>query len=60
MPYTTPEMVDDFKAVGGIILLATSFRMIKVKMFPVADMIPAMVLAMPISHIWTTYIMPLL
>ena len=60
MPYTTPEMVDDFKAVGGIILLATSFRMIKVKMFPVADMIPAMVLAMPISYIWTTYIMPLL
>ena len=60
MPYTTPEMVDDFKAVGGIILLATSFRMIKVKMFPVADMIPAMILAMPISHIWTTYIMPML
>lgn len=60
MPYTTPEMVDDFKAVGGIILLATSFRMIKVKMFPVADMIPAMILVMPISHIWTAYIMPLL
>lgn len=60
IPYTTPAMIDDFKAVGGIILLATSFRMIKVKMFPVADMIPAMILVMPISYIWTTYIMPML
>lgn len=58
-PLTTQEMINDFKAVGGVLLLATGFRMIKVKMFPTADMIPAMVIAMPVTFIWTTYIMPL-
>lgn len=26
--------------------------------FPIADMIPAMVLVMPLSHLWVTYVMP--
>ena len=59
-PLTTPDMIDDFKAVGGIIMLATGFRMIKVKMFPTADMIPAMILAMPVSWLWTAYIAPMI
>lgn len=59
-PLTTPDMIDDFKAVGGIIMLATGFRMIKVKMFPTADMIPAMILVMPVSWFWTAYIAPLM
>ena len=25
---------------------------------PIADMIPAMVLVMPLSHLWVTYVMP--
>lgn len=58
-PMTTPEMLNDFKACGGIIILATGFRMIKVKMFPVADMIPAMILVMPLSALWTAYVLPL-
>lgn len=59
-PLCTPVMINDFKVCGGILLLATGFRMIKVKEFPVADMIPAMVLVMPVSHLWTSYIMPLI
>lgn len=59
-PVTTPAMINDFKACGGLIMLATGFRMIKVKMFPTADMIPAMVLVMPCSWIWVTYILPVL
>lgn len=59
-PMTTPSMILDFKACGGFLMLATGFRMIKVKMFPTADMIPAMLLVMPISWIWTTWILPLL
>lgn len=59
-PLTTPVMINDFKACGGIIMLATGFRMIRVKMFPTADMIPAMVLAMPLSWAWTAWILPLL
>ena len=45
---------------GGILLLATGFRMIKVKEFPVAEMIPAMVLVMPISYFGMAYVAPLL
>lgn len=59
-PLTTKVMISDFQACGGIIMLATGFRMIKVKMFPTADMIPAMLLVMPCSLLWTSYILPLL
>ena len=58
-PLTTPAMINDFKAAGGFIMLATGFRMIKVKMFPTADMIPSMVLVMPLSWVWTEYILPI-
>ena len=36
-------MIDDFKAVGGIILLAIGFRMLRLKDFPTGDMIPAFI-----------------
>lgn len=58
-PLTTPAMINDFKAVGGFIMLATGFRMNKVTNFPTADMIPAMILIMPFSWFWTNYILPL-
>ena len=58
-PLTTPEMINDFKACGGVLLLATGFRMIRVKMFPLADMIPAMIIVMPVSWFWMTYVLPL-
>ena len=60
VPYTTPVMIDDFKAVGGIILLAIGFRMLRLKDFPTGDMIPALIIAMPVSYIWTNFIVPLL
>lgn len=59
-PATTPAMIDDFKALGGLIMLATGFRMIKVKEFPTADMIPGMILVMPLSALWSDVILPLL
>ena len=43
-PLTTPDMIADFKACGGFLLLATGFRIAKDPQLPVADMIPAMVL----------------
>lgn len=57
LPMTSPVMIDDFKACGGFLMLATGFRMMKIKNLPTADMIPAMILVMPISFLWTTYIM---
>ena len=59
-PLTTPAMINDFKACGGMILLATGLRIAKVKDFPIADMIPAMLLVWPISWMWTAWIVPLL
>ncbi len=58
-PLTTPDMINDFKACGGFLLLATAFRMLKLKDLPVADMIPAMVLVMPVSWLWQNVILPL-
>lgn len=58
-PLTNPTMINDFKACGGFIMLATGFRMIKVRNFPIADMIPALVIVMPFSWLWATYILPL-
>lgn len=59
-PLTTPAMIADFKAAGGVLMLATGFRMVQIKMFPTADMIPAMIVVMPLSFLWVNYIMPLL
>ena len=59
-PLTTPAMVNDFKACGGLIMLATGFRIAKIKDFPIADMIPAMILVWPISYAWSAWIVPML
>ena len=57
-PFCTPSMINDFKACGGVLLLATGFRMIKVKEFPIADMILAMLFVMPVSYLWVAYVLP--
>ena len=59
-PLTTPAMINDFKACGGLLLLATGLRIAKIRDFPIADMIPAMILVWPISWAWTAWIVPLL
>lgn len=59
-PLTTPAMVADFKACGGLIMLATGFRMAKLRDFPIADMIPALALIWPVSALWAGLVAPLL
>ena len=59
-PLTTPAMINDFKAVGGLVLLATGLRIARIRDFPIADMIPAMLIVWPISWMWTQWIVPLL
>ncbi|MCD7099660.1 DUF554 domain-containing protein [Stenotrophomonas sp. MMGLT7] len=56
VPLTTPIMQADFSAVGGLLMLATGFRICGIKAFPVANLIPALVIAMPLSALWTRYI----
>ncbi len=58
-PLCTPEMINDFKACCGVLLIATGFRISRIKNFPIADMIPSMILVFPVSYLWTAYILPL-
>ena len=58
-PLTTSTMIGDFKACGGIIMIATGLRIAGIKDFPIADLIPAMAFVMPLSWLWTTVILPL-
>lgn len=60
VPLTTPDMIADFKACGGFLMVAVGFRILKLKMFPVVDMIPAMILVMPFSWFWVNIILHLL
>lgn len=55
LPLTTPAMQADFSAVDGVLMVATGLRISGIKVFPVASMLPALVLAMPVSSFWTTY-----
>ena len=52
LPLITPTMVGDFSACGGLIMVATGFRMAGIKHFHTANMVPALFLAMPISALW--------
>lgn len=60
LPFTSTSMISDFKACGGFLMLATGFRMVKLKMFPIAEMIPAMILVMPLSWLWSDIILKLI
>lgn len=60
LPLTTPVMINDFRACGGFLLIATGARLAKMQNFPVAEMLPGMVLVMPMSALWTSFIVPFL
>ena len=54
------RVVDDFKACGGMIMLATGWRIAKIRDFPLADMLPALVLIWLFSGVWMTWVVPIL
>lgn len=56
LPLTNEAMIADFTACGGMIMLATGLRISGIKSFAIANMLPALVLVMPISYLWVTYI----
>ncbi len=53
LPLLTPDMLSDFSSCGGMIMLATGFRICGIKQFPVAGMIPSLVIVMPLSWLWS-------
>lgn len=53
VPYINQVMTADFVACGGIITLLVGMRMMELKKVPVANAIPAILLVMPLSYLWT-------
>lgn len=41
---------------GGLLMVATGLRICNIKLFPVANMLPGLVLIMPLSHLWATLV----
>lgn len=56
IPLVTPEMMADFSACGGCIMIAIGLRIAGIKQFPVANMIPALWIVMPICGFWVAYL----
>ena len=54
-PYVNGAALLVGSAAGALIMLATGFRICGIKQFPVAGMIPALVIVMPLSWIWSVY-----
>lgn len=48
-PWVTPGMQADFSACGGVIMLATGLRICGIKAFPIVNMLPALLLVMPLT-----------
>ena len=59
-PLCSESMIADFKAAGGLLTIAAGFRLLHLTMFPTADMIPALIIVLPLSYAWTAWVMPLL
>lgn len=56
LPMITPDMMADFSCAGGLLMVATGLRICNIRLFPVANMLPGLVLVMPFSHLWATLI----
>jgi uncharacterized protein len=53
LPLVSPPLLADFSACGGIIMLATGLRICGIKIFPIVNMLPALLLVMPCSVLWS-------
>ena len=55
MPFITPAMFSDFTSCGGVIFLATGLRICGIRIFPVINMLPALVLVFFLSRVWAGF-----
>lgn len=49
----TPTMFADLSACGGILTMAAGFRVSRIKSVPLVDLMPAVILVMPFSLLWS-------
>lgn len=55
MPFMSESMSNDFASCGGIIFLATGLRMCGIKIFPLINMLPSLLIVLPLSFLWTFF-----
>lgn len=55
MPHLTADMIGDFSACGGMLLIANAIRMTKLMNPPVIDLVVSLILVFPISWLWTYF-----
>ncbi|UFS68812.1 DUF554 domain-containing protein [Geomonas sp. RF6] len=51
--FMTPVAVSDFKATGGILMLAAGFNLLQLKSFRLVNMLPAVFIILVVSGVWT-------
>jgi hypothetical protein len=52
-PVVSTEMLMDFTACGGILTIAAGLRVAKIKNTAITNLIPALILVMPMSRLWS-------
>lgn len=52
-PLLTPAMFADLSACGGVLTMAAGLRVARIKVIPLVDLMPALLLVMPCSALWT-------
>lgn len=60
MPLISDTMLGDFMACGGVLIFATGFRIAGIRQYPIGNMLPSLVLVLPLSAAWTSWVLPLL
>ena len=53
IPLVSDAMIGDFKACGGLMTLAVGLKMCRIKHFKVMNLVPAIIIVMPISYLWS-------
>lgn len=48
----TGELTGNFSALGGLLMLATGMRIAGIKNFPIANLLPGLVLVIPLTAFW--------
>lgn len=55
MSFVSLPMLNNFSACGGIIFLATGLRMSNIKVLPVINMLPALLIVFPMTYLWLKF-----
>ena len=54
VPLTTPELLNDFMACGGVLTIAAGLRVSKIKNVPLTNLLPSLIFVMPLSSVWAS------